>query len=71
MEAAVNARHKACLERAATALSAGLQQLDAGVAPEFVAMDLHEALTALGEVAGLTSVEDLLGEIFARFCIGK
>jgi tRNA modification GTPase len=34
-------------------------------------MDLHEALTALGEVAGRTDTEDLLGEIFARFCIGK
>jgi tRNA modification GTPase len=71
MEAAVNARHKACLQRAAAALTAGLQQLEAGAAPEFIAMDLHEALTALGEVAGRTDTEDLLGEIFARFCIGK
>lgn len=71
MEAAVNARHKACLERAAAALSAGLQQLDAGAAPEFVSMDLRDALTALGEVAGLVSTEDLLGVIFSRFCIGK
>jgi tRNA modification GTPase len=71
MEAAVNARHKACLERSAAALLAGLQQLDAGAAPEFVALDLREALDALGEVAGHTSTEDLLGVIFSRFCIGK
>ncbi len=71
MEAAVNARHKACLERAAKSLTAGLEQLDAGAAPEFVAMDLHDALDALGEVAGRTDTEDLLGVIFSRFCIGK
>ena len=71
MEAAVNARHKACLERAAAALHAALTQLDDGAAPEFVAVDLHEALNALGEVAGRTDTEDLLGVIFSRFCIGK
>jgi tRNA modification GTPase len=71
MEAAVNARHKACLERATGALRAALAQLDAGAAPEFVALDLREALEALGEVAGKTDTEDLLGEIFSRFCIGK
>ena len=71
MEAAVNARHKACLERAAASLRAATAQLDAGAAPEFVAVDLHEALHALGEVAGRTDTEDLLGVIFSRFCIGK
>ena len=34
-------------------------------------MDLHAALRALGEITGETSVEDLLSEIFSRFCIGK
>jgi len=71
MEAAVNARHQACLERAATSLHAALTQLDAGAAPEFVALDLREALVALGEIAGKTDTEDLLGVIFSRFCIGK
>ena len=71
MEAAVNARHQTCLERAAASLSAAVTQLDAVAAPEFVAVDLHEALAALGEVAGRTDTEDLLGVIFSRFCIGK
>ena len=71
MEAAVNARHQACLARAAAALRAGVAQLDAAAAPEFVSMDLREALEALGEVAGRTDTEDLLGVIFSRFCIGK
>lgn len=71
MEAAVNARHKACLELAHRSLIAAIAQLDAGAAPEFVALDLREALNALGDIAGRTDTEDLLGEIFARFCIGK
>jgi tRNA modification GTPase len=71
MEAAVNARHKACLEHASAALHAGLRELDGGTAPEFVALDLREALASLGEVAGHTDAEDLLGVIFSRFCIGK
>ena len=71
MEAAVNARHKACLERAALSLAAGVALLDTGAAPEFIAMDLHEALHSLGEIAGRTDTEDLLGVIFSRFCIGK
>jgi len=71
MEAAVNARHKSCLERAAASLIAALVQLNASAGPEFVALDLREALIALGEVAGRTDTEDLLGVIFSRFCIGK
>ena len=71
MEAAVNARHQSCLERAAHSLHAAAAQLDAGTAPEFVAVDLHDALRALGEVGGHTDTEDLLGVIFSRFCIGK
>ena len=38
---------------------------------EFALVDLHAALRALGEITGETTVEDLLGEIFSRFCIGK
>jgi tRNA modification GTPase len=71
MEATVNARHKACLTRAGAALSNAAAQLNAGAAPEFMALDLREAMDALGEIAGRTDTEDLLGVIFSRFCIGK
>ena len=71
MEAAVNARHKACLQQASRALENAVAQLSAGAAPEFVALDLREAMDAFGEVAGRTDTEDLLGVIFSRFCIGK
>ena len=71
VDAAVNARHLGCLRRAAAALRAAEGQLAAEAAPEFTALDLREALEAIGEVTGRTDVEDLLGVIFARFCIGK
>lgn len=71
VDAAVNARHLGCLRRAAEALRAAEAQLAAEAAPEFTALDLREALEAIGEVTGRTDVEDLLGVIFARFCIGK
>jgi len=41
------------------------------VTEEYLAADLHEALTALGEITGATSREDILDQIFERFCIGK
>lgn len=39
--------------------------------PELVALELRRALDALGEIAGTISSDDLLGRVFARFCIGK
>jgi tRNA modification GTPase len=52
-------------------LAAALAELISGAAPEFVALDLRESLDAMGEIAGRTDTEDLLGLIFSRFCIGK
>jgi tRNA modification GTPase len=43
----------------------------AGESPEFVAVDLRAALNATGEVVGGADTEDILGRIFATFCIGK
>lgn len=68
---AVNARHQSCLRRARGALGDALRQLKGGVGPEFVALDLRLALDAVGEVAGRVETEELLGEIFGQFCIGK
>jgi tRNA modification GTPase len=69
---AINARHQASLERARNALTAALELLeDTSNDPELAAIDLREALDALGEIPGRVDTEDLLGVIFSRFCIGK
>lgn len=68
---AVNARHQDCLKRALEALMVARSQLAAGVSPEFAAVDLRIGLNAVGEVAGKVETEELLGEIFGQFCIGK
>lgn len=68
---AVNARHRDCLRRAKEALTAADESFAGGQDPEFVAMDLREALEAIGEVTGVVDTEEILGEIFGKFCIGK
>jgi tRNA modification GTPase len=66
-----NARHYEALGKASEALEAALQGLDQGVTGDFLAMDIRRALTYLGEITGEITTEDLLGNIFGRFCIGK
>lgn len=68
---AINARHQRCLERAVEALNAAKIGLGAGESPEFVAMDLRAALSAVGDVIGAVDPDEILGEIFSQFCIGK
>ena len=68
---AINARHQRCLVRAREACECAERGMEAGLEPEFVATDLHEALEAVGEVVGKVDVEEILGEIFGSFCIGK
>jgi tRNA modification GTPase len=64
-------RHLDALDRAKTALLRGETQLAGYGAGELLAEDLREAQQALGEITGDFSADDLLGEIFGSFCIGK
>ncbi|MDP4722196.1 MAG: tRNA uridine-5-carboxymethylaminomethyl(34) synthesis GTPase MnmE [Akkermansiaceae bacterium] len=69
---AINARHQASLALARTNLTAALDLLtEENSDPELAAIDLREALDALGEIPGKVDTEDLLGVIFSNFCIGK
>jgi tRNA modification GTPase len=63
-------RHRQSLRNAHDALSAGLAH-DFYQAPELAAEDFRQAATALGRVTGDVDVEELLGQIFSSFCIGK
>jgi tRNA modification GTPase len=64
-------RHLDALDRAQQALTHGEEQLSGYGAGELLAEDLREAQQALGEITGEFSADDLLGEIFGSFCIGK
>lgn len=68
---AINARHQACLKRAQKALAAAREMLQQEMGTEFVSIELRTAMDAIGEIAGRIDTEELLGEIFSSFCIGK
>ena len=66
-----NARHAAALREAADALRAVSDGLDRGIPSDLLAEDLRAALASLGSITGLITTDEVLGEIFSKFCIGK
>lgn len=66
-----NARHAAALREAAAALSAVSDGLDRALPSDLLAEDLRAALASLGSITGEITTDEVLGEIFAKFCIGK
>ncbi|QSR83963.1 tRNA uridine-5-carboxymethylaminomethyl(34) synthesis GTPase MnmE [Methylacidimicrobium sp. B4] len=68
---AVNARQEAALRRAAAALERASAAFRAGLACELWCLELRTALQAVGEVMGAVTSEEVLDEVFRRFCIGK
>jgi tRNA modification GTPase len=66
----LNARHRDALREAEAAIDrAALGAADGS--PEVTALDLREALDALGRITGAVTPDDLLGRIFSSFCVGK
>jgi len=68
---AINARHRDCLRRALESCDRARVALGKMLSPEYVAVDLNEALRAVGEVIGAVDVEQILDSVFGQFCIGK
>lgn len=66
-----NARHYDALRRADESLADALEGLRNGITGDFLAMDIRRSLTYLGEITGEITTEDLLDQIFSKFCIGK
>lgn len=64
-------RHLDALRAAADFVAGGLAQLETANAGDLAAEELRQAQRVLGEITGEVSSEDLLGRIFASFCIGK
>ena len=68
---AINARHRDCLRRALESCDRAGTALGQRLSPEYVAVDLNEALRAVGEVIGVVDVEQILDSVFGQFCVGK
>ena len=66
-----HARHRQALEAARTCLADAEETLRAALPADFLAIDVQAALAALGEITGQTTPDEVIHEIFARFCIGK
>ena len=66
-----NSRHYHALVRASEAIDRTLQGLSTGLSGDLVSQDIRECMHYLGEITGEISTDDILGEIFAHFCIGK
>ncbi|MEN9370561.1 MAG: tRNA uridine-5-carboxymethylaminomethyl(34) synthesis GTPase MnmE [Bacteroidota bacterium] len=66
-----NLRHAEALQNAATALEKVLNGIDNPITSDFLAIDIKKALYHLGEITGSISTDDLLDNIFSKFCIGK
>jgi tRNA modification GTPase len=66
-----NARHASSLLKAETALTKVIEGMDDNLTSDFLALELKEALYQLGNITGEIYTDDLLGNIFSKFCIGK
>ena len=66
-----NMRHYEALVKADNAILKVQEGLATGLSGEFLSMDLHDCLDALGSIVGQISSDEVLGEIFSKFCIGK
>ena len=66
-----SARHASALQNAEEAMQRVLDGIANNLTTDLLALELRVALTHLGEITGEISTEDLLGNIFSRFCIGK
>lgn len=66
-----NARQKSSLIHAAESLQKVLESIESGMPEDFYSIDLTSAYESLGEITGETVGDDVVNEIFSRFCMGK
>jgi tRNA modification GTPase len=66
-----NARHIDVLYQVADSIQQVEDGLDSGIPTDLIAIDIREALHYLGEITGEVTTDELLGNIFGKFCIGK
>ena len=66
-----NIRHKTALEHAYTSLGMVEGSIEMGMPEDFFSIDLMNAYEELGSIVGESVGEDLVNEIFSKFCTGK
>ena len=66
-----NARHKQALTEAARSLSEAYRQAEEGLPPEIIEIDIASAYEHLGFITGDSVQDDVINEVFSRFCLGK
>lgn len=66
-----NIRHKDLLDKALESVRSALGSMGDGVPVDLISVDIKEAWTRLGAITGDTVEEDIINEIFSKFCIGK
>jgi len=70
-ELITNARQADAIMRAKDSVGATIDALAESVTPDAILTDIEVAITAIGEVTGITMREDIVSRIFERFCVGK
>ena len=66
-----NARQTAALSKSKKSLKMALSSTMNNAGNEFISVDIRDAMNYLGEITGEITTDDVLNEIFGRFCIGK
>ena len=66
-----NQRHKCQIEKAIKNLNLALESLEKNMPIDIVAISLKDVLSDLGEITGEEASEEIINEIFSRFCLGK
>ena len=66
-----NIRHYEALIRAKEAIQRVMDGLKAGISGEFLSQDIRDCIYHLGEITGQITNDEILGNIFSKFCIGK
>lgn len=66
-----NARHSDCIRRAEKEISEAVAMSGLHEAMDFIEVNVHAAYDALGEILGLTAGDEVIQEVFSRFCLGK
>jgi tRNA modification GTPase len=66
-----NVRHYEALQNALIAIQRVIAGIDSGISGDFLSQDIRECMHFLGEITGAISNDEILGNIFGKFCIGK